>query len=53
MRIVAGILLITGVLVAVLVTAFMGGTISMYLWWPLAGGLLLLVFGLLSRRRLP
>ncbi len=46
-------LLVIGVLATVLVTAFFGGIISMYLWWPLAGGLLLLVSGLLSRRRLP
>lgn len=52
-RIVAGMLLVTAVMIVVLVTAFVGGTISVYLWWPLAGGLLLLGSGLLSRRRLP
>ncbi|WP_312178449.1 hypothetical protein [Arthrobacter sp.] len=52
-RIILGMLLVIGVLATVLVTAFFGGIISMYLWWPLAGGLLLLVSGLLSRRRLP
>ena len=49
----AGVLLVSAVMIAVLVTAFVGGTISMYLWWPLPGGLLLLGSGLLSRRRLP
>ena len=53
MRIVAGILLVAGVMITVLVTAFLGGIISMYLFWPLAGGMLLLISGLLSRRRLP
>lgn len=46
-------LLVSAVMLAVLVTAFLGGTISMYLWWPLAGGLFLLASGLLSRRRYP
>lgn len=46
-------LLVSAVMMVVLATAFVGGTITMYLWWPLAGGLLLLGSGLLSRRRLP
>ena len=52
-RIVVGMILIISVMLGVLVVAFLGETLSMYSWWPLAIGLAFLMSGLLSRRRMP
>ncbi|WP_342023452.1 hypothetical protein AAE021_16885 [Arthrobacter citreus] len=52
-RIVVGMVLIISVMLGVLVVAFLGETLSMYSWWPLAIGLAFLMSGLLSRRRMP
>lgn len=38
-------------MLTVLIVAVLGAVLSMYLWWPLALGLFLLMSGLLSRRR--
>lgn len=51
-RIVFGLLLVCSVMVSCVVVAALGGLLSMYILWPLAGGLLLLMSGLLSRRRI-
>jgi hypothetical protein len=48
-----GMVLIIAVMLGVLVVAFLGETLSMYSWWPLAIGLAFLMSGLLSRRRMP
>ncbi len=45
--------LIIAVMLGILVVAFLGETLSMYSWWPLAAGLAFLMSGLLSRRRMP
>ena len=50
-RIVTGLFLVCAVMLTVLVVAVLGAVLSMYLWWPLALGLFLLMSGLLSRRR--
>ena len=48
-----GIILVVCCMLGILVVAFLGETLSMYTWWPLATGLGLLMSGLLSRRRMP
>lgn len=48
-----GIVLVVAFMLGVLVVAFLGETLSMYTWWPLAIGLAFLMSGLLSRRRMP
>jgi len=40
-------------MLGILAVAFLGETLSMYVWWPLAAGLAFLMSGLLSRRRMP
>ncbi|WAP52154.1 hypothetical protein OL239_02260 [Arthrobacter sp. ATA002] len=52
-RIVVGMTLVITVMLGILVVAFLGETLSMYTWWPLAIGLAFLMSGLLSRRRMP
>ena len=52
-RISVGITLVTASMLGILVVAFLGETLSMYIWWPLATGLAFLMSGLLSRRRIP
>lgn len=52
-RIVLGIIMVVACMLGILVVAFLGETLSMYTWWPLAAGLALLMSGLLSRRRMP
>ena len=52
-RIVVGMIMVISVMIGVLVVAFLGETLSMYSWWPLAIGLGFLMSGLLSRRRMP
>lgn len=44
------VLVCAAMLICLVVAAF-GALLSMYVLWPLAGGLLLLMSGLLSRRR--
>lgn len=53
LRIAVGMTLLIACLLGVLVVAFLGETLSLYTWWPLAIGLGLLMSGLLSRRRMP
>ncbi|MCC3278362.1 hypothetical protein LJ754_04215 [Arthrobacter sp. zg-Y40] len=50
-RITLGMILVCASMVTCLVIAAFGALLSMYLLWPLAIGLLLLMSGLLSRRR--
>lgn len=53
MRIVVGMVLVVACMMGILVVAFLGETLSLYTWWPLAIGLAFLMSGLLSRRRMP
>lgn len=48
-----GMTLVIACMLGILVVAFLGETLSLYTWWPLATGLAFLMSGLLSRRRLP
>ncbi len=48
-----GMTMVIACMLGILVVAFLGETLSMYTWWPLAGGLAFLMSGLLSRRRMP
>lgn len=48
-----GMIMVISCMLGILVVAFLGETLSMYTWWPLAIGLAFLMSGLLSRRRLP
>ena len=50
-RITLGLILVCGAMLTCLVVAAFGALLSMYVLWPLAAGLLLLMSGLLSRRR--
>ncbi len=50
-RIILGLVLVCAAMLTCLVVAAFGALLSMYVLWPLAGGLLLLMSGLLSRRR--
>ena len=50
-RIVLGMILVCSTMLTSLVVAAFGALLSMYILWPLTGGLLLLMSGLLSRRR--
>ena len=52
-RIVVGMSLVIACMLGILVVAFLGETLSMYVWWPLASGIAFLMSGLLSRRRMP
>lgn len=45
--------LIIACMLGILVVAFLGETLSLYTCWPLAAGLVFLMSGLLSRRRMP
>ena len=51
-RIVVGMTLVIACMLGILVVAFLGETLSMYTWWPLAAGIAFLMSGLLSRRRM-
>ncbi|MDK1360824.1 hypothetical protein QNO00_11160 [Arthrobacter sp. zg-Y1219] len=53
MRIVVGMVLVVACMMGILVVAFLGETLSLYTWWPLAIGLAFLMSGLLSRRGMP
>lgn len=50
-RIILGLFLVCSAMLTCFVVAALGGLLSMYILWPLASGLLLLMSGLLSRRR--
>lgn len=51
-RIVVGMVVVTACMLDVLVVAYQGETLSMYAWWLLALGLVIVMSGLLSRRRI-
>lgn len=47
-----GMVVVTACMLDVLVVAYQGETLSMYAWWLLALGLVIVMSGLLSRRRI-